>query len=641
MDTRTQGLPRVAIALAVVALGIALLGIILAAAARPKANVEFWFFAVDVMVAIVYGTTAAITLARRNHPIPWILAVTAIGGGLAALGYAWMVFEDFQPRYPELPVLVQFQNVAWVPGTLALFTVVPWLVRDHPLRWEWLGVGAGVALIAFAEWERYALDGRLDLHLFSATVALGLITALAVELRRRFGPTGERNGLGWLALGTVVMTLSFIPLIIMFFASDALWLINFTPALHLIAQALFPAAILVAVLRGRMWGLDLPISRAILLGLMTVVLVSAYLTVSLVASLLLPGRGFAHFLAAAAVAVGVQPALLWARRRVQRLVYGDASTDPARLVLGLGNKLGVAGDLDQLFADLARDLGTGLRLESVTVRADGLGDVSWGAPTSTPTVVPLLHRGETVGTIEVTAPAGESLGSTGERLITDLGAVAAAALAVRARARHLTQARLAERRIIRREIHDELGPSLAGLRLGLQGARNLLGRDDEAVARILEELQTDLDQRVIQVRTLSHSLLPPVLDELGLGAALEELAGRHSENGFPVTVEARVPSDLPTPLAASAYAIASEALTNATRHSGSAQAWLTARLDGYLLVLTVEDAGRGTPSEAVSGVGTQSMRERALELGGTLTLKPRASGGTTVRAELPWEELHG
>jgi signal transduction histidine kinase len=647
MDEQTKGLPRVAIAIAVVAWGIALLSIVLTAAARPKADVGFWFFAVDAMVAIVYGTTAAITLSRRQHPVPWVLAVTAIGGGLAALGYAWMVFQDVQPRYPEFPVLVQFQNTAWVPGTLALFLVIPWFIRDHPLRWEWLGVAAGVGVIGFAEWERYAREGAFDLHLFAATVILGVCTAVAVELRRRFGPVDERNGLGWLALGTLVMALSFIPLVLMFFLPDAFWIINFTPALHVVAQALFPAAILVAVLRGRMWGLDLAISRAILVGLMTAVLLSGYLVVSVLASAVLPGRGFAPLLAAAAVAVGVQPALLWAGRRVRRLVYGEAAADPTRIVLGLGSKLGVAGDLDDLFSGLARDLGTGLRLESVTVRADGLGDVHWGSPTSAPTVVPLLHRGETVGAVEVTAPAGESLGPSGERLIADFGAVAAAALAVRAQAREvdearrrLTRARLEERRVIRREIHDELGPSLAGLRLGLQGARNLLGRDDEAVARILEELQNDLDQRVTQVRTLSHSLLPPVLDELGLGPALEELGVRHAESGLPVTVDATVPADLPKPVAAAAYAIAGEALTNAARHSGTTQCWLNATVADGRLTLTIDDAGRGIASDAVPGVGSQSMRERAEELGGRLIVEPRSGGGTSVRAQLPWEEIH-
>lgn len=654
----TNGLPRVAIAIAVAAWGIAATALALVLVVRPPADIGFWFFAVDLMVAVVYGTVGAVTLSRRNHPVAWILAVTAVGGGLASLGYAWQMITAKYPDLPVLDQLVQLTNTAWVPGTLALFLVIPWLIRDHPLGWEWLGPAAGVVVIGLMEYERYALDGAWDQNLFRATVALGVITAIAVEVRHLFGPPEERNGLGWLAIGTLVMALSFVPLSlpVVFDETDIpkvdlfggtfefLDVLSFTPALHLAAQALFPAAIMVAVLRGRMWGLDLVISRATLSALLTLGLVVVYLLVSLIAQQVIPGDGFAHLMSAGAVAIAVQPARLLAARRVNRLVYGEASADPTRLVLGLGSKLGVAGDVDDLFAGLARDLGTGLRLESVTVRADGLSDVRWGSPSTTPTVVPLLHRGETVGSVEVTAPAGETLGPRGEQLIADFGAVAAAALVVRAQAREveaardrLTRARLEERRVIRREIHDGLGPSLAGLRLGLQGARNLLGRDDAAAARILEQLQADLDQRVAEVRTLSHSLLPPVLDELGLVPALHELAARHTENGLPVEVDAEIPEGLPQPTALAAYGIASEALVNAARHSGARRCRVTARMTGAVVHLEIHDDGSGVAADAVAGVGTQAMRERAEELGGRLSLDPGATGGTVVRAELPLE----
>lgn len=610
------------------------------------------------MVAIVYGTVGAVTLSRRRHVVPGILAITAVGGGLAALGFAWQAIISRYPDLPALDQLVQLTNTAWVPGTLALFLVIPWLIRDHPMGWERIGPAAGVVVIVAMEYERYARDGAWDQTLFRATVALGVITAVAVEVRHLFGPPEERNGLGWLAAGTLVMALSFVPLTlpVVFDETDVpkvdllggtvefLDVLTFTPGLHLAAQALFPAAIMVAVLRGRMWGLDLAVSRATLSALLTLGLVVVYLVVSLIAQQIIPGDGFAHLVAAGVVAVAVQPARLVAAARVNRLVYGEAATDPARLVLGLGSKLGVDGDLEDLFTGLARDLGTGLRLESVTVRASGLTDVRWGSPTTAPTVVPLLHRGETVGSVEVTAPAGEALGPRGEQLIADFGSVAAAALVVRAQAQEveaardrLMRARLEERRVIRREIHDGLGPSLAGLRLGLQGARNLLGRDDTAAARILEQLQCDLDERVDDVRTLSHSLLPPVLDELGLVPALQELAARHTESGLPVEVRAEIPEELPQPTALAAYGIASEALVNAARHSGATRCQVTARISGTVVRLEIHDDGSGIAAGSVAGVGTQAMRERAEELGGRLSLDPRPTGGTVVRAELPLE----
>lgn len=660
----SPGMPRAAIAIAVAAWGIALLALVLVLASRPPVNVGTWFFFVDEVVAAVCGTVAYLTLSRRNHPVAWILAVTAIGGGLASLGYGWMVMVERRPGLPALEELQRLQNTAWVPGTLALFLIVPWLIRDRPLRWEWLGVILGSALTAFAFVQRYVemgdppTTGHYDQEVFIGTVVLGVLTAGAVEWRHRLGPAEERNGLGWLSLGTLVMALSFVPLTlnvhfdeqgipnvnILGGTYDFVDVLNLTPTLHLVAQALFPAAIMVAVLRGRMWGIDLAISRATLAGVMTLGLVTLYLAVSVIVGHYVPGEGFAQLAGAAAIATAVQPARLRVERKVNALVYGRASADPARLVLGLGSKLGVDGDLDELFRGLARDLAHGLRLESVVVSADGLSNARFGTPTSAPTVVPLLHRGQAVGSVAVTAPAGETLGPRVEKLITDFGAVAAAALVVRAQAREveaarvrLTRARLEERKVIRREIHDGLGPSLAGIRLGLQGARNLLGRDDAAAAQILEHLQRDLDERVAEVRTLSHSLLPPILDELGLAPALVELAARHSESGLRVEARADVPDGVPQAVAVAAYGIASEALVNAARHSGAESCAVTARVVGDMLRVEVADDGRGIAPDAVPGVGTQAMRERADELGGVLTIGPRPGGGTLITAELPLE----
>lgn len=658
----SAGMPRVAIAIAVASWGTALLATVLVLAARPPVNVGTWFYFVDAAVAGVCGTVTFLTLSRRSHPVAWILGVTAVGGGLAALGYGWMVFHKSNPAVPLLFELQRLQNTAWVPGTLALFLIIPWLIRDRPLGWEWVGVLSGGALIAFASVQRYiTVDGQAgpwDQQVFIATVVLGVVTAAAVEWRRRFGVESERDGLGWLSLGTLIMALSFVPLTLNLHFDEAgvpnvnifggtydfVDVLNLTPALHLVAQALFPAAIMVAVLRGRLWGLDLAISRATLAGLMTLGLVALYLAVSVLVSRYVPGEGFPQLAGAAAIATAVQPARLRVERKVNTLVYGTATADPARLVLGLGSKLGVDGDLDELFTGLARDLAHGLRLESVEVRAEGISGARFGTPTSAPTIVPLLHQGRAVGSVAVTAPAGETLGPRTEQLVTDFGAVAAAALVVRAQAREveaarerLTHARLEERRVIRREIHDGLGPSLAGLRLGLQGARNLLGRDDEAAARILDQLQADLDQRVAEVRTLSHSLLPPVLDELGLSPALVELAARHTENGFAVEAWTDVPAGLPQPVAVAAYGIASEALVNASRHSGATRTAVAAQVVGDVLRIQVADNGVGVAADAVPGVGSQSMRERADELGGAVTVSETPGGGTLVSAELPLE----
>jgi signal transduction histidine kinase len=314
------------------------------------------------------------------------------------------------------------------------------------------------------------------------------------------------------------------------------------------------------------------------------------------------------------------------------------------VVRRLGSHLRVEGSAEGLLRGLAEDVGTAMRRESVALAVPGGDDVVWGVPTGSPVTVPLRHRGEEVGAMVVTLPGGESLGSAGQRTLEDLANVVATAVAVTRAAREveearqrLASARLAERRVIRREIHDGLGPSLAGLRLGLRGARNLLDTDPAAAAELLATLQDELDQRVAEVRTLSHSLLPPVLDELGLGAALSELAARYAEDGLTVRLDLHHEEVADPQVAAAAYGIIGEALVNVSRHSGVTECTVrTASSAGSLMVL-VSDAGRGIGEDARAGVGSRSMRERAEEQGGRLEIHSAPGAGTSVEAVLPLE----
>jgi signal transduction histidine kinase len=391
-----------------------------------------------------------------------------------------------------------------------------------------------------------------------------------------------------------------------------------------------------------MWGLGLVVSRAVLAGLLATGLLALYLAVTSLLGEVLPGDGIPQALAAGTVAVAVQPVRLVAARRVHRLVYGDAA-DPGRAVRRLGSQLVGSTTIGELLSAVTEDVGRSLRLESVIVLADGIEPVSWGAPTGAATRVDLQHRAERVGSLHVTPRPGESLSSRDLSTLGDVSSVLATAVAVaRAAAdldamrERLAAVRLHERRVIRREIHDGLGPSLAGIRLGLQGARNLLVSDPEAGRELLTKLQDEVDAATIGVRSLSHHLLPPVLDELGLAAALAELAARYEGSDLDITVECDRFDDLDAGLAAAAYAIASEATTNVVRHAAATHCSITVirHVDGYLK-LTVADDGRGVHDDAAPGVGSRSMRERAEEQGGAVQVRPRPGGGTELCATLP------
>ncbi len=222
-------------------------------------------------------------------------------------------------------------------------------------------------------------------------VACGAVTTANVVWRWRRGPAEERTGMGWLAWGTALMTLAFVPLIVPGLA-PGLWVA--TPIVHLIVQAFYPAAILIVILRQRMWGLDLVVSRAAVAGTLTVLLVLLYAAIATALAALLPEVG-AGFVAAAAVAVAVQPSRLWVQRRVRALVYGEG-VDPSRAVRILGSQFGSAETVEELMEGLAAGVGAALRLESVTVRREGDARsvvASWGTATGPARSVPLVHRG--------------------------------------------------------------------------------------------------------------------------------------------------------------------------------------------------------------------------------------------------------
>ncbi|SEB65063.1 Histidine kinase [Rhodococcus pyridinivorans] len=629
------GAPVPAAVVAVVSWLLAVAAVVVFVAARPALDSDQLFFLVDVVGAAVYGTVAGVILARRVHAVPILLAVASIGVGVAAMSYSWTQLALVRP---ELPVgfLGPLQNTTWIPGTLALFLVVPWLVRDRPadpvVR---AGIGVGVLTIAWFFWARTFTD-IADIWFVGPVVAVGFLTAGHVEWRRRHASAGERSGTGWLALGSALMTASYIPLAV----PDVPWML--TPLLHLATQAFYPVAILAVVLRQRLWGIDLAVGRAALAGSLTAVLVTSYLAVTVAVSLVLPNESvFAQAVAATAVALAVQPVRMWLGRKVHRLVYGDG-VDPARAVRILGRHFAGADSPDLLLGELVAGIGTALRLESVEVRRGGDVIARWGTATGPVEEVPV---GNGDATLAVTAPPGESLGARSRRALTELATVVDAGLVVLRSAedledarRRLTEVRLEERRTIRRELHDGLGPSLAGVRLGLQGARNLVTTDPDAAAGLVDELLRELDRQVDGVRELSRSLLPPVLDELGLTAALDELVITHARAGFRVDLRSDLPAGMSGPIAWAAYGIASEAVINARRHSGADECTVRVAAEGDVLALDIVDDGRGLATDARIGVGTQSMRERAREVGGTVGIEPGDPRGVVVRARLPWSE---
>jgi signal transduction histidine kinase len=202
----------------------------------------------------------------------------------------------------------------------------------------------------------------------------------------------------------------------------------------------------------------------------------------------------------------------------------------------------------------------------------------------------------------------------------------------------LVTAREEERRRLRRDLHDSLGPQLAGLVLRLDAARNLLRRDVDAAEMLLQDIADTAQRTVADIRHLVDGLRPRALDELGLIEALRQYAIQYELAGPRISVDApdRLPP-LPAAVEVAAYRIVTEALTNVARHAGAISCAVRLAVDkpAAMLCLEITDDGCGLPLAPRDGVGLASMRERAEELGGSCTVQSAEGDGTTVGVRLP------
>jgi signal transduction histidine kinase len=221
-------------------------------------------------------------------------------------------------------------------------------------------------------------------------------------------------------------------------------------------------------------------------------------------------------------------------------------------------------------------------------------------------------------------------------------------LIARSRGR-IVAAREEERRRLRRDLHDGLGPTLAAIGLKVDLAREQAGGGDQAggdraganqqvLSGLLDEIRADVRSVISDVRRLARELRPPTLDTLGLAGAIGQqaaaLGGGASGPTIVVEIDEPLPA-LPAAVEVVAYRIATEAMTNVVRHAEARSCIVRLSVGRDGLVVEVEDDGRGIDPSAPSGVGRRSIDERAAEVGGEVDLLSRPGGGTIVRARLP------
>jgi len=464
---------------------------------------------------------------------------------------------------------------------------------------------------------------------------LGLVVTMALvahswwRIETSAGP--ERRALVWMAL-TVVAT--GLVLGITSFATEGGDIEPMVGVLAVVGPALYIGVVLPDIVDVR--GV---VVRAVVLGVAVVTYISVFAGAAAVLEMV---GGEVPTVGVLAV-VGVLTALTFGplqvvlRGVVDELLFGRRP-DPLDAASRVAGQLG-----DDPVAAL-RAIREAMVLPYAALRADGrVLAVSGTADTHTRTF-PLEGAGAEL--VVGLRPGDLSLSSGDEHVLRLVAPLLAQTLRARALATDLQESREAtitaleeERRRLRRDLHDGLGPRLSGIAFTADAARNLVRSDPEAADALLKQLRADTNTAIEDIRRLVYAMRPPALDELGLVPALRQQAtGLRGQDGRVLRVELVVPDALP-PLPAAvevaAYRIVLEALTNVTRHSSSAGVTASLRVEGKALLVEVADHDGPTQSGPwTPGVGLASMRERATELGGSLTAGPTPDGGQ-VTATLP------
>jgi signal transduction histidine kinase len=571
----------------------------------------------EALVATSYRTL-------HTHPDSQIAALGSVVGSTMR-GLPWLVAVLWLPlRFPDgAPPETRLQRVAqrFALATITSFTLASIFPEkltdtrldqiDNPLAAPGVLGDAASALAA--------------LSLLLGAGAIGLTVAVLVQRYRRGGPLTRQQ--------TLIFAISFIPPIAALGASfsDAAG-----PWLFGLVTIPLPVAIGIAVLQRRLYDIQLVLNRSLTYGVLWLAIAALYaVTVGGVGAMLRQrGADWLPWLAAGVVAVSFAPLRDALQAGANRLTYGQWS-QPGEVLAATARRLGDAADVPALLTELIEDVGAALDLPFVAITApDGRVLAARGDRPDLVDELPMTSYGVPVG---VLSWARRPLREADLGLLDDLArqlatVVHAAGLleSVRSARERLVLAREEERRRLRRDLHDGLGPALAGLTLQVDTVRNRVadqGADDDLLA-----LRRGIQATVVDVRRIVEGLRPAALDDLGLAEAVRQLA---ASTDLAVAVEAADLPRLPAATEVAAYRIVQEALANAGRHASAHAACVRLHLSDGALVAEVSDDGTGVVTPRPDGVGLGSMRSRAEEIGGSFELAATEGRGTRVTARLP------
>jgi len=624
---------------------------------------------------------ALIASRRPRHPIGWImLAIGLVSAIQGLLGEG--ARQLYAPR-PELGAALFFISNALSRAVLLLYGILLLLFPDGRLpsrRWRPVVIVGVVAMIASSALDvvtpgplaDYAMvtpprnpfgvpladlaQHVVGLSLFIGLFGFLLLSIVSVVLRfRRAGPE-LRLQLKWFALAGSLLVATFVGANVT--TPVGSWPSPPWGAAELIAAGAMSVAIAIAILRHRLFDIDLVISRTVAYGALAGVIAAFYIAVVAgVGSLLASGsesRLFLAIVATAFVAVAFQPLRARLERLANRLVYGVRAV-PYEVLADFTTRLDGRENSLQLLPVMARMLaqGTGSDAATVWLHENGREVAASSFPehqhvtadVATRSVL-LQHAGTNLGRLTVVRRSGEALSPTEERLMDGLASQAGLVLhsaglqdelsrrmiELRQSRHRLVTAQDEARRRLERDLHDGAQQNLVSLRMKLGLAASVAREKPGSLEPLLQEMQSELGDALDSLRNLARGVYPPLLEAEGLKAALRARARQ-----VPISIDVQCgPERYPRELEGAVYFCCSEALQNLTKHSRATKGSLRVWCEDGRLCFEVGDNGRGLdPTRAKSGGGLQNIRDRLDVLGGVVDVSSTPGVGARVAGWVP------
>jgi len=674
IDTRPARWPWIVLA---VFFSIAMVGLIFVGVnGEPVAS------QVPYVVAFsMFGVVGALIVSRdRTNVIGLMLLYAALISAASFLAgelFTWLVVRGHTRSLPVFLGLMN--NFGWLLGILPVVFILPLVFPDGRLpspRWRpflWFIVAflvvIGVSFVIasrtlsgsdehitianpfFMEWTSHLPNIDIFLALLFPAIFLTSVVSLFLRFRRATGV--ERQQIKWVVFG---LAFAFVTIIIGFFVAQT----GFLPAVIGAAGFLaFPVSIGIAILRYRLYDLDIVVRKTVVYA--TLALFATLVYLALVVGLgawLGRGSSLLTMVAAVIVALTFQPVRVWVTRRADRIVYGERA-NPYEVLTEFSSRVGGAYATEDVVPRMAQILGegAGANMARVWLRVgrELRPTASWPSDAPTPPSVAIdgdampsipgayaaavRDRGELLGALSVEMPASDPMTPDKDRLVADLASQAGLVLRnvalveeLRESRRRLVAAQDHERRKLERNIHDGAQQQLVALAVKSRLARRFVARDPSKAEEMLGQIEEETQAALDDLRDLARGIYPPLLADKGLGPALEAQARKAP---LPVNVDADGVGRLPQDIEAAVYFSCLEALQNVAKYAGASQATITITRAPTVLAFAVTDDGRGFDPLSVSGSGLQGITDRLAAIGGTFEVASSGGDGTTVTGRVP------